>query len=611
MRPDAGRPGGRGWALAASFALALALAAPTAHAAAKCRLSKMLEVPVTMQGPRALISAEVNGQDVRFFVDTGAFYSIITPEAAKRLKLTDVPIGSLMVAGVGGEAEVSAGEAKTFSLAHVPLKHVQFIVGGREFSAGTVGLLGENFLYFADVEFDFANGVMRFLKAQDCGGVDIGYWKPGMANVVPIEAVTERDPHIIAKAKVNGRWMRVEFDTGSPVSLISQDAAARAGIRREGQGVEAAGVMGGIGHGVVETWTAPVESFSLGDEEIKNTRLLVGKFGLNDVDMLLGADFFLSHRMLVAHSQNRLYFTYNGGPVFRLDSPPSPSQAVSGEGAAAKADGPPATGDELARRGDALMSRHDYEGAVAAFTQAIQLEPKVAKHHTDRAAARRYLHQPVLAMADYEAALSLDPTNVTALIGRGEMALEREKIADARAYFARALKAAADQPNLQLRLASIWARSGHWDVAIEAYDGWIADHPKADERWDALNGRCWARAMLGQELDKALADCDAAVRHVQSSQYLDSRGLVHLRRGEWRAAIADYDVALRLQPKLAWSLLGRGLAKQKLGDTAGGATDMAAGLALQPGLEAQARRMGLIAPKSAPVKHQDPAEPKG
>jgi hypothetical protein len=33
--------------------------------------------------------------------------------------------------------------------------------------------------------------------------------------------------------------------------------------------------------------------------------------------MLLGADFLLAHRVLVSHSQRKVYFTYAGGPVFR------------------------------------------------------------------------------------------------------------------------------------------------------------------------------------------------------------------------------------------------------------------------------------------------------
>jgi hypothetical protein len=32
--------------------------------------------------------------------------------------------------------------------------------------------------------------------------------------------------------------------------------------------------------------------------------------------MLLGADFFLSHRIFVSNEQHKVYFTYNGGPVF-------------------------------------------------------------------------------------------------------------------------------------------------------------------------------------------------------------------------------------------------------------------------------------------------------
>ena len=38
--------------------------------------------------------------------------------------------------------------------------------------------------------------------------------------------------------------------------------------------------------------------------------------------MLLGYDFLRSHRVLVAHSQHRIYFTYSGGPVFARAPPP-------------------------------------------------------------------------------------------------------------------------------------------------------------------------------------------------------------------------------------------------------------------------------------------------
>jgi hypothetical protein len=46
-------------------------------------------------------------------------------------------------------------------------------------------------------------------------------------------------------------------------------------------------------------------------------------------------------------------------------------------------------------------------------------------------------------------------------------------------------------------------------------------------------------------------------------------------------AIADYNSALQLSPRLASSLFGRGVAKLKKGDTDGGNADIAAAKAIQ------------------------------
>jgi tetratricopeptide (TPR) repeat protein len=80
---------------------------------------------------------------------------------------------------------------------------------------------------------------------------------------------------------------------------------------------------------------------------------------------------------------------------------------------------------------------------------------------------------------------------------------------------------------------------------------------------------------------------------------LDSRGLVHLRRGEFDRAIADYDAALALAPKSAWSLYGRGLAKLKAGRPAEGRADIDAAKAIAPHLSEQAAKFDLTPPSAA------------
>ncbi|HEX3396192.1 MAG TPA: hypothetical protein VHS76_05780, partial [Steroidobacteraceae bacterium] len=52
--------------------------APQAQAAESCQLGRVAELPITMSGFRPIITAKINGQDARFVLDSGAFYSMIS-----------------------------------------------------------------------------------------------------------------------------------------------------------------------------------------------------------------------------------------------------------------------------------------------------------------------------------------------------------------------------------------------------------------------------------------------------------------------------------------------------------------------------------------------------
>jgi tetratricopeptide (TPR) repeat protein len=123
---------------------------------------------------------------------------------------------------------------------------------------------------------------------------------------------------------------------------------------------------------------------------------------------------------------------------------------------------------------------------------------------------------------------------------------------------------------------------GSLKYALRDYDTAVDTHPGIAA---PRNSRCWFRVTSGQDLDAALADCDEALRlEPDDANILDSRGLVHYRRGEYAAAIADCSVALLKDPKLANSLYVRGLAKLKTGDPSGGNADIASAKALDPSI---------------------------
>jgi uncharacterized RDD family membrane protein YckC len=107
-----------------------------------------------------------------------------------------------------------------------------------------------------------------------------------------------------------------------------------------------------------------------------------------------------------------------------------------------------------------------------------------------------------------------------------------------------------------------------------------------------LNGRCWDRGLAGQ-LDGALEDCDQSLRLRHSAPTLDSRGLVLLKMKRYDESIASYDAALALDPKLPYSLYGRGLGRAAKGDKAGSDADIQAAEKISPLIGNEFRKFGL------------------
>jgi tetratricopeptide (TPR) repeat protein/predicted aspartyl protease len=605
-----------GRSLLAALALVALSAAPAAAASAGCNIQKVADLPVSMVGPRAHVTMKINGETASFMADSGAFFSFMNQAAVDRFKLsTSMAPPGFSVRGVGGnDGRVYVATVRDFGIAEAMVHNVQFLVV-HGVDSDVAGLIGQNILGAFDTEYDLGNGVIRLMKpTTGCAHANLAYWSAGKPiGLIDIDRVEPRAPHIRGQAKVNGQTIKVVFDSGAPASILKRSSAERLGFSPSGEGVRAAGVTGGFGSRVVESWIAPFKSFDIGGEQIQNTQLRVADIVLDNADMLLGMDFFLSHRIYISHGQHLAYFTYNGGPVFRLDrltpaqlqASAGPAPATTGAAApqsttAAQASAGAATptdADGFTRRGQAFMSRREYAAALADFNRAAELDPKNGEHFRQRAMAQLGLGHLFEAMADFNEALKLKPDDVPARLGRGGLYLGTRSFDSAAADFDAAIKA---QPDAALMVAGAYSNAGQFERALGVYDSWIAANPRHDRLAAALNGRCWTRALWNRDLDKALADCDAALKRApRLAAVLDSRGLVHLRRGEFDLAIADYDESIRLQPKQAWSLYGRGLAKIAKGDKAAGQTDLAVATALDQRLPATAGRWGLAPPAAS------------
>jgi tetratricopeptide (TPR) repeat protein/predicted aspartyl protease len=574
-----------------------------------CQIGKIAEFPIAMVGLRPLMTAKINDVDVQFVVDSGAFYSMISAASAAQLKLKTAyaPLG-FYVGGVHGAADVSVTTVKTFTLAGVPLHNLEFLVGGSEAGQGSIGLLGQNVLHIEDVEYDLGQGMVRLINAKACSKRILAYWAGPTTPYSVIDLAqdpaqnTSRFSHTLSTAYINGVQVRVLFDTGAGTSILSLKAAARAGIKPDSAGVISAGTSYGVGKGTFATYIAPFSSFKIGDEEVKYTRLRIGDIDLPNADMLIGADFFLSHRVYVANSQHKLYFTYNGGPVFNLTTANRPVAAVAADAPAKQPDKADAAIEDAAdygRRGAALAARREFDQALTLLTRACELAPENPDYLYQRAMVYWQLKQPLPAMEDFDQALKLKPNNFPALIARAQLLLQRGDNDLAAADLSAADAIAPREADERYQMAYAYERADRLVPAIAQLTLWIDSHADDARMPDALNSRCWDRALEGSDLTLAVKDCNGALRRADKSspfyaKVADSRGLVYLVMGDYDKSIADYDAALKINAKSAWSLYGRGIDKLRKQKTSDGDADIAQATALWPGVVEAFKRRGIV-----------------
>ena len=580
----------RRWRQACVLA-ACALLLPAA-AQAGCTI-QTAELPVKMVGTRAIATVRIDGTDVPLVVDTGAAYSMLTAAAAAQLKLK---VGSgIRVGGLTGVVETGTATVKKMELLGGSFPDVEFIVGGVEPGSGAMGLIGRNILSLTDAEYDLAHGVIRFVFPGDgCADANMAYWA-GDAPVSEIRLLRDdkhrsRLPPLHGVVKVDDRSEIVLFDSGA-TSLVSLQTAHQLGLKESDM------TRNGVGYGVsgkpVKAWTAPLAKVDLGGEIISNNRLQVVDVDMEE-DMLLGIDFFLSHRIYVSQKRRLMFFTYNGGRVFMYnDAAPATAAASAASSAASGADAA-LDADAYSRRGAASASRGDFASALADVDRACALAPTSASFLAQRAAIEFALRQPAKARQDIDKALELDPGQADARLQRAT-ARARDKDTDgALADLAVLDKTLAPESPLRVRMGNLYMSLRAPAQAVVQFDLWVPHHEHEFRIERTLYDRCWARVELGVDLDKAVDDCDAAVdADSKSGVYLAGRAWARLRNGAPSKARADFDRSLALRPDHALTLYGRGLARQRLGDAAAGQADLDAARKLDPKIDAEMARRGL------------------
>lgn len=249
----------------------------------------------------------------------------------------------------------------------------------------------------------------------------------------------------------------------------------------------------------------------------------------------------------------------------------------------------PKEGWRWSSRAKLLQMGPDLKRALADFDKAIALEPS-AENFSHRANLRKELGDLTGALADAREAYKLEATADYAR-NVADMLAQQDKVDEALALLGTFDLSGDERINLMLARADIMGEGGR------AAEGWALLEEAASERpgdADVLNAQCWFMGNWSWRLESAGEVCDKAVKAGSySSGSLDSRALVHYRRGQRQEALSDLQAALIATPDQTTSLYLRGLIALDEGKRAEGERDIASATRLYAGIEAYFERFGV------------------
>lgn len=210
------------WVLTLAALAALA-GTGAAFAEETCSLQRKVSLEMTFDekgSPSIPVSME--GKPFRMMVDTGATETILSTStvAALGVQDTEKATGGFLV-GISGLAAVTAVKVKDFRIGNMILPEALYMVYLGTLPDSEAGLFGADFLYYFDVDFDFANARFNLFSPQHCPG-KVVYWTTGTYGIVPFDL---NDHHLSVDVMLDGKKVPAIIDTGASRTIMSLDEA--------------------------------------------------------------------------------------------------------------------------------------------------------------------------------------------------------------------------------------------------------------------------------------------------------------------------------------------------------------------------------------------------
>lgn len=222
---------------------------------------------------------------------------------------------------------------------------------------------------------------------------------------------------------------------------------------------------------------------------------------------------------------------------------------------------------DLLKLGADKMQRGNYQEAIPDLTEAIQLESNFAFSYSDRCLAYLQLQDYHSAIADCTKAINFAPKNAEAYLNRGLAHYRQGNYTSAYADNKQAIALKPDDFRAYYNRGITTAILGNQLQAIGDYNKALSIIPQNLQslQADIYNDRGLARLELAQ-LKAAMLDFDKAIRlNAKDYRAYFNRACACTRTGDILGAVRDFSQVITLNPSNAQAYVNRGVARHWLG----------------------------------------------
>ena len=203
-------------------------------------------------------------------------------------------------------------------------------------------------------------------------------------------------------------------------------------------------------------------------------------------------------------------------------------------------------------RGQAWTEKNEFDKAINDYTEAVRIDPEYFWAYLSRGVVWDKKNERDKAIADYTEAIRVDPQSAEAFNCRGLACSNKNKYDKAITDFTDAIRFDPRVAWVYRNRGFAWSQKTEYDKAIADYNEAIRIDPRFQFTFTLREH------VRGLKYDLAIVQLSLAIQlNPQDAAAYAGRGAAFTLKHEFKNAIADYNEAIRIQPKSPGAYNGR------------------------------------------------------